>query len=348
MFDIKYNFKTTLPREANAPSIKMFGVFGMFKILFYVIKDNNKELLLEKCVNTNEVVFSNMYQWYNKWYIEVYNEDELISVNTLNLENKVVFIKMDAYALGDNIAWIPYVDEFRKKHNCVIICSTFFNELFKNIYPDILFAPINLNIDNIYAQYYIGASNGDIKYSPINTIEHPLQFTATNILGLPNVEIRPFLENNFNYKKIVKENYICISEFGSDVSKEWSYENGWQIIVDYIDSIGYKPIAISKEKTKLNNIIDLSGDIALLDRAELLNKSKIFIGVSSGLSWLSWGVGTHVIMISDKTPIDHEFKTNITRISANPELKEVNFKYQGNVTHPSIVIDAIKKQLDIY
>ena len=37
------------------------------------------------------------------------------------------------------------------------------------------------------------------------------------------------------------------------------------------------------------------------------------IGLSSGLSWLSWAVGKHVFMISNFTEPDHEFTTNCTR-----------------------------------
>lgn len=38
---------------------------------------------------------------------------------------------MDVYALGDTIAWIPYVKIFMEKHDCKIICSTFHNDLLK-------------------------------------------------------------------------------------------------------------------------------------------------------------------------------------------------------------------------
>ena len=41
---------------------------------------------------------------------------------------------------------------------------------------------------------------------------------------------------------------------------------------------------------------------------------EFFIGLSSGLSWLAWGLGKQVVMISNFTNEEHEFMFNCTRI----------------------------------
>ena len=46
----------------------------------------------------------------------------------------------------------------------------------------------------------------------------------------------------------------------------------------------------------------------------IIHHSEFFIGLSSGLSWLSWAIGKHVVMISNFTEEDHEFTSNCTRI----------------------------------
>ena len=69
------------------------------------------------------------------------------------------------------------------------------------------------------------------------------------------------------------------------------------------------------------------------------------MGVSSGLSWLSWGVNTHTFLISDVTQMNHEFQSNVTRISANPDLANVDYN-TSNVTKPEVVIESIKKYLE--
>ena len=54
---------------------------------------------------------------------------------------------------------------------------------------------------------------------------------------------------------------------------------------------------------------DETGDKPLLERARLLKHADFFIGLSSGLSWLAWAVGTPVVMISGFTHPTNEFFT---------------------------------------
>ena len=46
----------------------------------------------------------------------------------------------------------------------------------------------------------------------------------------------------------------------------------------------------------------------------VIHHSEFMIGLSSGLSWLSWAIGKHVVMISNFTEENHEFTSNCTRI----------------------------------
>ena len=343
---IKFNYKTTLPKEANTPSVEIGGdSIAEYSVSFYIVTSTGLELIKEVKCNTGETVYANYTQTYLNWFITVHHNGVLIAENNFNLENRVVFIKMDAYALGDNIAWIPYVEEFRNKHNCVVVCSTFYNDLFKDVYPNILFVKPNTNIENIYSQYYIGAVNDvNLKYSLVAVNQVPLQYVAASTLNLPMVEIRPNLEvqfiNPIKYKK-----YVCLSEFASGINKHWKYENGWQDVVDYLNSIDYDVIVISKEPTTLNNVIDLTGNDSIVNRAKLLKDADFFMGVSSGLSWLSWGVDTHTFLISDVTQMNHEFQSNVTRISANPDLKSIDYEAPF-VTSSETVINSIKKYLE--
>jgi autotransporter strand-loop-strand O-heptosyltransferase len=266
--------------------------------------------------------------------VEIRNEnDESVYRNIFSPYPKTVFIKMDAYALGDSIAWIPYVEAFRKKHNCKVICSTFHNNLFVDAYPQILFVKPNTVVENVYAQYYIGASNDDNPYySPIKVNEHPLQMVASSILGLEHEEMRPDLtlkyEHLRSYWKERHIKYVTLSEFGSSPNKHWKAENGWQWVVDYLQAKGYTVVVISKEKTSLVNCVDKSGDYSLDDRAVDIKGAEFHLGVSSGLSWLAWALGKHTVMISDVTPNWHEFTSDITRINAN-DLTSVNYLAEG-------------------
>lgn len=350
MNEIKVSYVTTLPKKGNAPRIEIKGIDAQkYKILFYEKINNTEEykLYVSGYCETNQIFIGPSKQWFTNWFIVVRDiNNNLLFSNEFNVKNKIIYIKMDAYALGDSIAWIPYIEKFRTINECTVICSTFHNNLFVDSYPNIIFVKPNSIIENTYAQYYIGADNSDnILYAPIKVNNFPLQMVASSILGLPWQELKPDLTSLCKHsKRKIPSKYVTLSEFGSSDKKHWKYENGWQIIVNYLNSIGYKVVVISKEKTNLNNIIDLSGDYPLKERIIDIYYADYHIGVSSGLSWLAWSLNTHVFMISDVTPVWHEFKSNITRISANKNLVSVKYTYDNmDITTPDDVILELNK-----
>jgi len=336
MNTFKVSYVTTLPKEGNAPSVSISGNENIrYFVKFYDVNNATTPILISSgyCV-TNQTIIAKTKQWYTKWYIEVYDEMGInVFTDLLNLENKTVFIKMDAYGLGDNIAWIAYVDEFRKKHNCNVVCSTFFNDLFVDAYPNLLFVIPDTVIKNVYAQYYIGASSDDNPYySPVNVHKVPLQMVASSILGFPYTEMKPDLKPKYSkIRNRFNKKYVTLSEFGSDEKKHWKADKGWQIVVDFLINNGFEVVVISKEPTNLKNVIDLTGNISLNERAIDIYHAEFHLGVSSGLGWLAWGLDTPVVMISDVTPIWHEFNSNILRIAAS-ELDSVNYLAESQTT----------------
>src|SRR5215204_3669570 len=58
-----------------------------------------------------------------------------------------------------------------------------------------------------------------------------------------------------------------------------------------------------------HGVEDETGDRPLMERARWLRHADFFIGLSSGLSWLAWSVGTPVVMISGFTHPTNEFTT---------------------------------------
>lgn len=341
----KVSYVTTLPREGNSPRVTITGTIPQtYKVEFNEFLENEIKFVSSGFCNTNQTILANAKQWYTPWFIKVIDENnKMIFGDMLCLEHEVVFIKLDAWALGDTIAWIPYVEEFRRKHICKVICSTFYNDLLVASYPEIMFVKPNTIIDNVYAQYYIGATNEDnLHYSPIKVNENPLQMVASSILGLEHIEIRPNLYKQFSHlTPKIEGKYVCLSEFGSDEKKHWKALNGWQLVVDKLNSLGYKVVVISLEPTKLVNIIDMTGKIPLQERMIDLMFAKFYLGVSSGLSWLSWAMGTHTIMISDVTPNWHEFQSDITRVNAN-DLSAINYNVE-NETNPENVLKILEE-----
>ena len=243
-------------------------------------------------------------EYYTKWTIRVKEDNNVIFSNILNLENRRVYISFGSKSLGDSLAWIPYCEEFRKKHNCELIVSTFLNDLFKDQYPNIEFVEPGETVYDIYAQYQLGwfyNENGefDSNKHPFDFKKQPLQKTATDILGLDYVEIRPELKLPNKPKK----KKVGIGFHSTAQAKYWNNPDGWQSVIDYLDSLGYECMIYSKEGNGyMNNFYPKGVTIYkggnLQEVINDLSTCEFFVGLGSGLSWLAWACKLPVVLVS--------------------------------------------------
>jgi len=241
-------------------------------------------------------------RWYTKWTIKIWKDDEPYYEYTLDYTGKRVYIAFDSKSLGDTIAWMPYALEFKKKHNCHVIVSTFKNFLFKDVYPELEFIEPGTSASNIYAQYCIGwFYSSDKEPALCNTVK--LQEAATNILGLEFQELKPRLA--FTPGDNLYGRYVTIATNSTAGCKFWTKE-GWQQVINFLHERGYKVINISKEKNPFDNCEQIE-DVSMENTMNVIHHSHLFIGLSSGLSWLAWAMNKKVVMISNFTDSDHEF-----------------------------------------
>jgi autotransporter strand-loop-strand O-heptosyltransferase len=247
--------------------------------------------------------------YFENWKIKVTSDDGFEQTINYDAKGKRVYVAFDSAALGDTISWIPYMEEFRKKWDCELIVSTFWNHLFEKVYPNITFVKPGSTVHNLYAMYKLGwFYNDEMEPELPNTI--PLQKAATNILGLEYKEIKPIIDYKVGDNP-VGEKYVVISPYSTAGLKHWDFER-WEKLSEWLVSLGYKVINISKDAVK-SKFIDNIKNTSIENTINYIHHSEFMIGLSSGLSWLSWAVNKHVFMISNFTEPDHEFTTNCTR-----------------------------------
>lgn len=297
-----------------------FNMNFVGKPFFEIKGETDKKFKVSFVNGLNEIVYqtelsTNMWSSVNKTYFDnwkvLVESDGYKNELTYDCTGKRVYISVDSSSLGDSIAWIPYIDEFRKKWNCEVVVSTFWNKLFRKSYPDLQFVEPGEVVHNLYAMYTIGWFwNSDKEPEEPNTI--PLQKSASNILGLDFKEIKP----NIDFipgDKPFEGKYVVIAPHSTSGLKYWNNPTGWQETIDYLVENGYKVVNISKDKVDYSNILQLE-DTSIENTMNVIHHSEFMIGLSSGLSWLSWAVGKHVIMISNFTTSDHEFQSNCSRL----------------------------------
>lgn len=263
----------------------------------FIDNDTNK-LIHEQIVGNHTWVRPNP-EYYVNWKILVTVKDEIYSDHMFNPTEKRIIIVLDATPMGDRICWMPYVEEFRKKHNCTVFAATGFNWLFKEAYPEINFIEFNETISDIYATYNIEMIDNSPNKNKNNWHLIPLQQTASDFLGLEYREIRPIIQVK-KLSRPIKQKYVCVAEHSTFQNKYWNKTNGWQYLVNYLALKGYKVMVITKEKSLLKNVINMTGK-SLEESVNNIQHCEFMISVSTGPAWLAWGLNKPVVIISGAT-----------------------------------------------
>ncbi len=299
----------------NGPFLEITGnIIDSFNVSFY----DGDNVIHNSTITTNMWTKANR-QYYTDWRVVVTNSSGIVVYDEkINLSGKRVYIAFDSQSLGDTIAWFPYVVKFMEKHNCELVVSTHWNKFFKKTYPKINFIEAGVVVKNLHAMYTLGCFfNEDMEPELPNTL--PLQKVATNILGLSYEEIKPhvYFDKKFiiydRFSKPIKEKYVTIATKSTAGLKLWNNKLGWAEVVSYLRCNGYRVINVSNEGCDIEGV-ELMTNYDINNVMNVINNSVFFIGLSSGLSWLAWALGKHVVMISNFTDENHEFNSNCTKI----------------------------------
>ena len=246
-------------------------------------------------------------EYFVEWKIVIYQNDKIWYEYVYNAKGKRVYIAMDSKALGDSLAWVSYVEEFRKQHGCEVITSTFMNHMFEERYPNVKFVEPGKAVENLYAMYCVGLFYNDdssINFfkNPIDPKTQTMQKMCSDILGLDFKEVKTLIKKR-NVKIDSNLKKVCIGVFGTAQSKFWNNPTGWQDVVDWLNERGYTVKLVSKEGddymgNKLPKGITKHPNGPLELVMDEMLKSKAFIGIGSGLSWLSWSLNVPTVLIS--------------------------------------------------
>jgi autotransporter strand-loop-strand O-heptosyltransferase len=273
-------------------------------------------------------------RYHREWVWKITDEEGREYLHPYDAKGKRVYIAFESSSLGDTLAWIPYVEEFRKLHECEVTCSTHWNDLFKDVYPDIEFIPAGQVVYNIYAMYRVGwfyENDGQIPHFGHHSRDfrkYSLQGTITDILGLPDTEIRPKIKN-IPAKEIDGKKVVVIAPHATAWAKYWHNPEGWAKVVEFLQLQGYEVWNISKEpmtdewhnsklpSDALKNVIDLSGNYPIEERISQIKCASLFIGLGSGLSWLAWACETPVVLISGFSRPESEFQDCVRIFNQN-------------------------------
>jgi autotransporter strand-loop-strand O-heptosyltransferase len=261
-------------------------------------------------------------RYYVRIRLQVWARNEVVLSHDYAAADREILVQFPVGTIGDTLGWLPYAVKFKERHQCRLTCGMGEKliPLFRHAYPDITFVSHDeIRPDRFYATYSLGLFFDDKEcvHQPCDFRHVGLHRTAGYILGVDPAETPPRITLADDSRPMA-EPYVCIAVQSSSQAKYWNNPNGWREIVSFIKAAGYRVICIDQKPVHGTGLVwnhipngaeDETGDRDLQERARWLNHAAFFVGLSSGLSWLAWAVGTPVVMISGFTHPLNEFAT---------------------------------------
>ena len=140
----------------------------------------------------------------------------------------------------------------------------------------------------------------------------PLGAIAADQLGIEYKETKPWLAKEFLEKRPLTKPTVCIATESTAQAKYWNHPTGWQDLIDGLHSRDIDVLYVSKEETSLRGVEHIPD---LVEAARAIRGAGLFVGISSGLSWLAWALDVKVCMISGFTWEFVEFDCDIRIIN---------------------------------
>lgn len=353
---INIDWNTTRPLEGDAPHIK---VTKPNEEIILFVNDNyiTKSIgyLDINGISINEIagkILCTNYFSDKKIDIYISGLKHTFEFSINKLKGKNVLIKMDSSALGDTIAAMPMIEMFKNYTQSNVILSTFYNELFQDNY-DIVFIPPNIKVKNTYTTIYLGNTNNkkENPYTNCSYLNNNLQKVAGKMLGIDfkgNTQICYISHNKVDIKT---NKYVVVCE-DSGIPSLKGFKGDWNAVCKSIMDKGYDVVIVGKNRSYIENCtLNISAlETNLLNIAGIINKANLFIGVSSGLTWMAHSLCTPLLLVSDFTPHYHEFKEDgkyIFRIGGE-DINEIEYKYPKKTTTTEQLIEKINQILNKY
>jgi autotransporter strand-loop-strand O-heptosyltransferase len=271
-------------------------------------------------------------RWFVRFSVEVWSigedgAEQAVLAHEYDPTGKDVLIHFPVGTLGDVLAWFPYAARFAEVHpGCRVTCSLSgaIIPLLRDAYPQLRLVThedvaTERLAEQAYATYSLGLFFDDAasEWQPTDFRLVGLHRTAAYILGVSPDEEAPRLAG-IDATPPIEGRYACIAVQSSSGCKYWNNPAGWRDVVTFLKASGYRVVCIDQKPMHGSGLMwthiphgaeDQTGDRPLAERARWLRHASLFVGLSSGLSWLAWAAGCPVVLISGFTHPTNEFST---------------------------------------
>jgi autotransporter strand-loop-strand O-heptosyltransferase len=225
-------------------------------------------------------------------------------------------VEIQSNALGDTIGAMSIIEKWRKETNKDITVISNFSDLFQTSYPSLKIINKKSNTQYLPVEgiWIVDGTPHSEKISTTYKFEVPLLEGYAQDFGITadDIELKVDL---FKKERPIQSKYVCIAVQSTTQAKYWNNPGAWDELCRMFRKKGLTPVCIDKDfsfgipghfNEAPSKAVKKNG-LSLEDTINYLYHCEMFIGLSSGLSWLAQGLQKPTVMISNVTSKDHEY-----------------------------------------
>lgn len=218
---------------------------------------------------------------------------------------------------SENIIWIvrkpfveivkfnPHLDGFHIEYSVLETILLLENQAFDKVF--------NLHISNRFTEYTRQVQK-NLLADKLNITVYTYFFHGcilevfSEIAGLPRLNqtpqlyLPPIIQNRINELQLPLQ-FVVIHAQSNLPSKNWNTSHWHQLVNDILDNSAYVVIEIGLNpeiETVNARIRNLCGKLSLLETAEVIRRSKLFIGIDSGPAHFANALGIYGVILLGK------------------------------------------------
>lgn len=276
--------------------------------------------LLDTCLEKKNSFYCNpncdqVYEQVKKIW-NLYTSSSPINIDFKKINPKTL-VEIESNSLGDTIGALAVIEKWRSLTNKDITVLSNFSDLFKVSYPKLnIISKKDKNVkystkhgkwlleDNIYTERILTTYKFNV----------PLLDGYASDFGISadGIELNIDL---YKKERPIKGKYVCIAIQSTAQAKYWNYPDAWVDLCSMLRKKGLIPVCIDKDysfgiighfnKSPFNSV--KKNGMSLEETINYLYHCEMFIGLSSGLSWLSQALKKPTVIISNLTYKNHEY-----------------------------------------
>ena len=248
------------------------------------------------------------------WFGDSLNIDKQKSESFEDIKPRTL-VEIYSNALGDTIGAMSIIEKWRKETNKDITVISNFSDLFQASYPSlkILNKKSNTQYLPVEGIWIVDGVPHTEKITTTYKFEVPLLEGYAQDFGITvdDIELKVDL---FKKERPIQSKYVCIAVQSTTQAKYWNNPGAWDELCRMLRKKGLTPVCIDRDfsfgiQGHFNEAPSKSvkkNGLSLEDTINYLYHCEMFIGLSSGLSWLAQGLKKPTVIISNVTSKDHE------------------------------------------